>query len=92
MLYHDHGLGRNFNCYDDYFSPNTDIDAIIYLKIANTLAHLLKPECITIAEDMSGLPGIARPVDDGGVGFDARLSMGLPDLWVKTMKNSQEGM
>jgi 1,4-alpha-glucan branching enzyme len=90
MLYLDHGLGKSFSSYDDYFGPNIDGDALAYLQLANTLAHQVHPRAITIAEDMSGMPGMARPVEEGGVGFDYRLAMGLPDYWIKTLKEKRD--
>jgi 1,4-alpha-glucan branching enzyme len=87
MLYLDHGLWRPFNSYDDYFPPHVDEDAITYLQLANQLAHEVNPQAITIAEDVSGMVGMARPVDEGGVGFDYRLAMGIPDYWIKLCKD-----
>ena len=86
MLYHDHGLGSTFTDYSMYFSPNTDIEALTYLRLANELIHEIKKNAVTIAEDMSGMPGMCLKLRDGGVGFDYRLSMGVPDLWIKTLK------
>jgi len=86
MLYHDHGLGSAFVNYGMYFSMNTDTDAVTYLQLANELIHQIKPKAITVAEDMSGMPGMCIPIKDGGIGFDFRLSMGVPDLWIKTLK------
>lgn len=86
MLYIDHGLGRDFNGYPDYFGPNVDEDAVLYLQLANDLAHTVNPNAITVAEDMSGMPGMARPVKEGGLGFDYRLAMGVPDFWIRTLK------
>lgn len=86
MLYHDHGLGSAFSNYSMYFSLNTDVEAVTYLQLANELIHEYKPKAITIAEDMSGMPGMCIPIEDGGIGFDFRLSMGVPDLWIKTLK------
>ncbi|MBQ7035015.1 MAG: alpha amylase C-terminal domain-containing protein [Clostridia bacterium] len=86
MLYHDHGLGSAFSCYDMYFSMNTDLEAVTYLQLANELIHEINPHAITVAEDMSGMPGMALPLEDGGIGFDFRLSMGVPDLWIKLLK------
>ena len=90
MLYLDHGLGKAFSSYDDYFGPNVDEDAITYLKLANLLTHRLRPEAVTIAEDVSGMPGMARPVPEGGLGFDYRLSMGVPDYWIKLLKERRD--
>ncbi len=90
MLYHDHGLGTDFNSNDKYFSMNTHVEAITYLQLANELIRQVNPKAITIAEDMSGMPGMCLPIDDGGVGFDYRLAMGLPDMWIRTVKESRD--
>ncbi len=90
MLYHDHGLGSAFCNYDMYFSLNTDTEAVTYLQLANELIHTLNPKALTIAEDMSGMPGMCLPIADGGIGFDYRLNMGLPDLWIKLIKERKD--
>ncbi len=90
MLYHDHGLGTDFNSNDKYFSYNTHTEAITYLQLANELIRQVNPKAITIAEDMSGMPGMALPIEDGGVGFDYRLGMGLPDMWIKAVKGQDQ--
>ena len=90
MLYHDHGLGTDFNDNSKYFSYNTHTEAITYLQLANELIRQVNPKAITIAEDMSGMPGMALPIEDGGIGFDYRLGMGLPDMWIKAVKSSDE--
>ncbi len=90
MLYHDHGLGTAFDSYDKYFSLNTDTEAVTYLQLANELIHLLNPNALTIAEDMSGMPGMCLPIKDGGIGFDYRLSMGTPDMWVRMVKDRKD--
>lgn len=86
MIYHDHGLGTAFDSYAKYFSLNTDVEAINYLQCANKLIRELRPDAIVVSEDMSGMPGMCLPVDDGGIGFDYRLAMGMPDFWVKTLE------
>lgn len=86
MLYYDHGLGKDFTCYADYFRANEDEDAIGYLMMANKLIHKLRPDAITIAEEMSGYPGLAGSIEACGMGFDYRLSMGIPDYWIKLIK------
>ena len=86
MLYEDHGLGTAFTDYSQYYSLNTNVDARVYLTLANELIHSINKNAITIAEDMSGMPGMALPISSGGLGFDYRLSMGLPDLWIKLIK------
>ncbi|MBQ5870559.1 MAG: 1,4-alpha-glucan-branching enzyme, partial [Lachnospiraceae bacterium] len=85
MLYHDHGLGTSFDN-SKYFSLNTHVEAITYLQLANELIRQVNPKAITVAEDMSGMPGMCLPIEDGGIGFDYRLSMGVPDLWIKMIK------
>ena len=90
MLYHDHGLGTDFTSNDKYFSYNTNTDAVTYLQLANELIRQVNPKAITIAEDMSGMPGMCLPIEDGGIGFDYRLGMGLPDMWIKVVKGKDE--
>lgn len=85
MLYHSHG-NKAFGSYDDYFGGDAEEDAILYLQLATTLIHRLKPGALIIAEDMSGMPGLCRPVSEGGCGFTHRLAMGLPDHWIKLLK------
>ena len=95
MLYHDHGLGPGFTSLDAYFGGNVDDEALTYLKLANDVAHEVRPAAVTIGEDVSGMPGLARPVSEGGLGFDYRLSMGIPDFWftlLKTKKDEEWGM
>ncbi len=86
MLYRDHGLGVGFTDYSMYFSENTDHDAVTYLQLANELVREVAPQALTVAEDMSGMPGAALPVAWGGLGFDYRLAMGEPDLWVRLIR------
>lgn len=85
MLYLDHGLGKAFTSYADYFGDNIDPDAVSYLMLANQLAHAVRPDAITIAEDVSGMVGMACPVAEGGLGFDYRLAMGVPDFWIRLL-------
>ena len=90
MLYYNHGLGQAFGTYDDYYNGGQDINAITYLTLANKLIHTLNPHAITIAEEMSGMPGLAVPVADGGLGFDYRMAMGIPDYWIKILKEKKD--
>ena len=90
MLYYSHGLGEAFCNYDDYFNGHQDDDAICYLMLANRLIHQFNPQAITIAEEVSGMPGLAAPFDDGGFGFDYRLAMNIPDYWIKTIKEKKD--
>ncbi len=89
MLYKDHGLGSAFTEYKQYFDGNQDDDAIAYIKLANKLIHQVNPDAISIAEEMSGMPGLATPAEHGGYGFDYRLAMGIPDYWIKTIKETR---
>ena len=90
MLYHNHGLGANFGPNETYFSLNTDTEAVTYLQLASELAKQVNPNAILIAEDMSAMPGMCLPIEDGGIGFDYRLSMGVPDLWIKLLKEQRD--
>jgi len=90
MIYRSHGLGETFSSYDDYYNLNEDGDAICYLTLANKLIHQLNNQAVTIAEEMSGMPGLARPFKDGGIGFDYRLAMGIPDFWIKLIKEQPD--
>jgi 1,4-alpha-glucan branching enzyme len=90
MLYWDHGLGRDFTSYDFYFDGGQDEDAITYLSLANKMIQEIRPGALSIAEDMSGYPGLAVPVEDGGIGFTYRLAMGTPDYWIKIIKEKSD--
>lgn len=90
IMYLHHGLFMDFDNIDLYFDSNVDDDAILYLQLANTLIHKLKPLSISIAEDVSGMPGLSRKIEDGGIGFDFRMAMGVPDYWIKTLKHKQD--
>lgn len=90
MIYHDHGLGSAASSYDHYFCGNVDEDAVAYLSLANELIHTLRADAITVAEEVSGMPGLAAPQADGGTGFDYRLAMGIPDYWIKLLKHVRD--
>ncbi len=90
MIYRNHGLGQDFKGYEDYYNLNQDGDALCYLTLANKLIHEANPEAITIAEEMSGLPELAVPFEEGGVGFDFRMAMGIPDFWIKYIKEVRD--
>lgn len=90
MIYKDHGRGTIFDNYSKYFSMNTDIESINYLQLANQLIKEVKPNAITIAEDMSAMPGMCLPLEYGGIGFDYRLAMGMPDFWEKALQKRDE--
>lgn len=90
MLYKSHGIGDTFSSYDDYYNNNQDIDAICYLTLANELIHQVNPNAITIAEEVSGMPGLAMKFDDGGYGFDYRMAMNIADYWIKVIKEQKD--
>jgi 1,4-alpha-glucan branching enzyme len=90
MIYRDHGLGTSVSSYDHYFCGNVDEDAVAYLALANRLIHTLRPDAITMAEEVSGMPGLAAPQEHQGVGFNYRLAMGVPDYWIKLLKHVQD--
>lgn len=91
MLYHHHGINMAFSGdYNEYFSEATDVDAVVYLMLANSLIHSILPEATVIAEDVSGMPALGRFVSEGGVGFDYRLAMGIPDKWIDYVKNKKD--
>lgn len=90
MLYYNHGLEIAFTGYEDYFSANVDHEATTYFKLANKLMKEVKPTSLSVAEDMSGMPGVASKVADGGLGFDYRMAMGMPDFWIKLIKEKSD--
>lgn len=90
MLYLDHGLGKAFVSYDDYFNANVDEDAMTYLSLASRTIHAVKKDAVVIAEDISGMPGLACPQQEGGIGFDCRFAMGVPDYWIKLVKETPD--
>ncbi len=86
MLYHHHGY-TDFDAREKFFDEGVNTDAICYLTLANKLVHELNPTAVTIAEDVSGMPGMCIPIAEGGVGFDYRLGMAIPDFWIKLLKD-----
>ena len=90
MLYYSHGLEETFSNYSDYYNSNQDGNAICYLTLANKLIHEVNKNAITIAEEVSGMPGLAAPVKEGGYGFDYRMAMNIPDYWIKIIKEKQD--
>ncbi|KAF9348806.1 alpha-1,4-glucan branching enzyme [Mortierella sp. NVP85] len=91
MMYLHHGIGYGFSGnYHEYFGDTVDLEAVVYLMLANEMLHTLYPNCITIAEDVSGMPTLCRPVSEGGVGFDYRLAMAVPDMWIKLLKEKSD--
>jgi len=90
MLYFHHGDNTTFDHYDKYFATGVDWDNLLYLQMGNEIIHRIKPAAITIAEDMSGMPGLCRKTLEGGIGFDFRLGMGIPDFWIKYLKEKSD--
>ena len=90
MIYYSHGLGEAFCSYADYYNAGQNGDAICYLTLANKLIHELNPKAITIAEEVSGMPGLAAPIEDGGYGFNYRMAMNIPDFWIKIIKERKD--
>lgn len=90
MLYYNHGLGEAFCDYSDYYNGFQDDNAICYLTLANRLIHQINPHAITIAEEVSGMPGLAAKIEHGGYGFDYRMAMNIPDYWIKTIKEKRD--
>ncbi|KAJ9519994.1 hypothetical protein QJQ45_014719, partial [Haematococcus lacustris] len=91
MMYHHHGLSYTFTGnYQEYFGMNTDVDAVVYLMLVNNLLHDLFPSCVTVGEDVSGMPAFCRPWQEGGVGFDYRLQMAIADKWIEVMKTKND--
>lgn len=90
MIYLNHGLNDSFGSYQDYYKGNEDVDAITYLTLANKLIHQVKPDAITIAEEVSGMPGLAVQPYEGGYGFDYRMAMNIPDYWIKMIKEKRD--
>ena len=87
MLYQDHGLGTSFDSPEKYFSMNTDTEAVTYLQLATEMVRQVNPNAILIAEDMSAMPGMCHKIEDGGIGFQYRLAMGEPDMWIRLLKD-----
>jgi len=90
MIYLEHGLSRVFTSYMDYFDGGVDEDALSYLALANRVIHSVRPDAVTIAEDVSGMPGLAVPQNEGGFGFDYRFAMGVPDYWIRLTKDYED--
>ncbi|MFA6714243.1 MAG: alpha amylase C-terminal domain-containing protein [Victivallales bacterium] len=90
MLYHHHGLGHAFTGYEEYFGSQVDEQAFAYLALANKVIHEVRPDAVTVAEDVSGMPGLAAPREHFGCGFDYRLAMGITDYWFKLFDKADE--
>ncbi len=90
MLFLDHGLEKAFSSYADYFTENTDEQALVYLALASEVIHSVNPDAVAIAEDISGMPGLGLSIEEGGYGFDYRFAMGIPDFWIKLTKDTPD--
>ena len=89
MLYYHRGY-IDFDSREKFFDEGVDLDAVTYLTLANRLVHDFRPKATTIAEDVSGMPGMCCKIEDGGVGFDYRLGMAIPDFWIKMLKDTPD--
>ena len=89
MIYFDHGFREGWEL-EGYFKTGVEWDAITYLQLANTLTHRINPKAVTISEDVSGMPGMCVPVREGGIGFDYRLGMAIPDYWIRILKEQRD--
>jgi len=97
MMYHHHGIGTGFSGgYHEYYGPNVDDEGVVYLMLANAMLRELYPDTpegqgvITIAEDVSGMPLLCVSTENGGIGFDYRLAMAVPDMWIKILKETKD--
>ena len=90
MLYLHHGMNKAFTTYEDYFDESVDEEALAYLTLANKVIREVRPDAVTVAEDVSGMPGLALSLDEGGIGFDYRFAMGVPDYWIKVIKERRD--
>lgn len=90
MLYLHHGLGVDFSNYGMYFDATVDEDACAYLTLANQVIHTVRPDALTVAEDVSGMPGIGAPIEECGIGFDYRMAMGVPECWFKLVRDIRD--
>ena len=61
-----------------------------YLSLANMVIHGFRRDAVTVAEDVSGMPGLAAPAAEGGCGFDYRMAMGVTDCWFKLFDQRDE--
>lgn len=96
MIYTDHGLGDDFSHVGRCFygaggTSRLDENGVLYLSLANTLVHELAPEAFTVAEEFSGAPGMSCAPEQGGLGFDRRFAMGIPDYWAKFIRGEGSG-
>lgn len=95
MLYIDHGVNDSFSHVGRCFygkdgQPREDVYGELYLCLANDLIHNMDEHAITIAEEFSGMPGLTCSPAEGGLGFDYRFAMGIPDFWAKAIENPKD--
>ena len=91
MLYTHHGIDYVFTGnYQEYFGEFFNEESSVYLMLANSLIHKINPEALTIAEDFSGMPGLCRPIEEGGYGFDYKLNMKICDKWKHFLMNLKD--
>jgi len=91
ILYHHHGINYGFSGdYREYFGLHIDLDGVVQLMLSNHIVHEIYPDAIMVAEDVSGMPTLCRTIKDGGIGFDFRLNMYIPDMWIKLLKETKD--
>ncbi|MFI3304631.1 MAG: alpha-amylase family glycosyl hydrolase [Rikenellaceae bacterium] len=89
MIYKHHGY-TEFDCREKFFNDEVNVPALTYLTLANKLIHEINPQAISIAEDVSGMPSMCNKIEDGGIGFDYRLAMAIPDFWIKILEDQRD--
>jgi 1,4-alpha-glucan branching enzyme len=62
----------------------------VYLILIRLVLALTQKNVTTIAEDVSAFPGITLKIQEGGIGFDYRLNMAIPDFWINLLKNVKD--
>jgi len=91
MLYTDHASSRGFTGnLSEYFGLHVDEESIAFIQLANHFLHEKYPNIVTIAEEVSGMPGTCKPAKYGGLGFDYRLAMAVPDFLIKLLKEESD--
>jgi 1,4-alpha-glucan branching enzyme len=58
------------------YGGNENVEAFEFLRSVNDMVHREFPGVVMIAEESSAWPGVTRPTDLGGVGFDLKWDMG----------------
>jgi len=63
----------------DYFNENISLDGLVFLMLANETVHKINSNAVTFAEDETNFPSLCLPLDQGGIGFDFRISIRAAD-------------